>query len=223
MQCPQCREIVLLPAPGAQNGTPHPEAAPEWMARCEMLQARIEALEQQVEALLVSPRPRPPLFAESLADFRAERAAVPVPEEQPETSDAPAPRREIFREEKPDDDAAMQAMFARKYQPPANDIGLLLPAGDGAAQQSVAALTAILVQAGWQVRGVTEDGHFPPEGRRGLTLAAAPTLPLPRITGTLNALRAAGFSVGLQIDPERAAHETVLLVATAAESENGAA
>ena len=223
VQCPQCREVVLL------NGTAHAEAAPalpaapEWLAHCEKLQARIEALEQQVEALLVAPRARLPLFGENLADFRAERAAVPPPEESPETPDAPEPGREVFREEEPDDGAALREMFVRKYQPPANDIGLLLPTGDGAARQSVAALTAILVRAGWQVRGVTEDGHFPPGGRRGLTLAAAPTLPLPRITGTLNALREAGFSVGLQIDPERASHETVLIVASDAESENGAA
>ena len=134
VQCPQCREIVLL------NGTVHAEAAPalpaapEWLAHCEKLQARIEALEQQVEALLVAPRARPPLFAENLADFRSERAEVSVPEDPPETAEAPVPRREIFREEKPDDDAALRAMFVRKYQPPANDIGLLLPAGDGAAR-----------------------------------------------------------------------------------------
>ena len=221
VQCPQCREVVLLNGTAHAEAAPASPAAPEWLARCEMLQARIDALEQQVEALLVAPRARPPLFAENLADFRAVRAEVPPPDDPAETPDAPVPRREIFREEKPDDDAAMREMFARKYQPPANDIGLLLPAGDGAARQSVEALTAILVRAGWQVRGVKEDRHFPPESRRGLTLAAAPTLPLPRITGTLNALREAGFSVGFQIDPKRGSNETVLIVATDAGAENG--
>ena len=68
------------------------------------------------------------------------------------------------------------------------------------------------------MRGVTEDQATAP-ACSGLTLVASPTLPLPRVTSTLNALREAGFAMAFQLDPERGSGETLLIVG----SENEAA
>ena len=198
------------------------------MARCEMLQARIETLEHQVEALMVSPRAHAPLFPEGFADLRPDSREHRQPDNPPETPEAPLPaedreRRDVFRAEMPVADAALRETVERKFQPPSSDIGLLLTSGDGTARQLVETLTEILIRDGWTMRGVTEDRHHTPaDGCRGLTLVAAPTLPLPRVTSTLNALRQGGFAVGFQIDPARGSSETLLIVGAGAESENGA-
>ena len=208
VRCPQCREVVSLAEPGALNGTREAEAgrespaAPDWRARCEMLQARIETLEQQVEALMVTPRTRSPLLPECRHDFS------PVPD-----------GGEIFPAEMAADEAALREVFARKFQPPTPEIGLLVAAGNGAARRLAETLVEILSRAGWTVRGVTEDEALT-GGCRGLILAADPTLALHRITSTLHALREAGFAMTLQLDPDRGLSETVLIVGGGAGVEN---
>ena len=227
VQCPQCREVVSLTPPGEMNGTAETDAghdlpaAPDWMARCEMLQARIEALEQQVEALMVAPRNRAPLIPESRHDFSAVSREILLPGDPPENHDASShanggERREVFRtEESPRDGAA------RNFQSPTPEIGILVAAGDGAARRLAETLTEILALAGWKVRGVIE-GKALSGGCHGLTLAAGSALPLERVTGTLNALRAAGFAMTFQLDPGRGTSETMLIVEVGAESENEA-
>ena len=220
VQCPQCREVVTLTEPAELNGTPDAEAgrdlpaAPDWMARCEMLQARIETLEHQVEALMVIPRPRSPLFPERHHDFS------PMSREQLLAGDN-GERREIFRREPPADEAEPRELLARTAQSPAPEIGLIVSAGDGAARRLAEKLTGILARAGWKVRGVTEAAVLS-QGCRGLTLAAAPTLPLQRVTSTLNALREAGLAMTFQLDPERGPSETVMIVGAGVGLENEA-
>ena len=202
VQCPQCREIVSLVPPPETKGTRDTDAmgdsaaVPGWMARCELLQARIETLEQQVEALMVSPRTRPALIPERLDDVS------PVPREVAESG---APRGE----------------FSRSFQAATNDIALVVTAGDSAARRVADTLAEILARAGWSVRGVTENRAMA-LGCSGITLAASQTLPLQRLTGTLNALREAGFATTLQLDPERGASDTMLIVGMGTGSESGA-
>ena len=211
---------MSLPQPAEPNGTPVADAVreipatPEWIARCEMLQARIEALEQQVEALMVSPRTRASLLPERLHDFRPASREPLMP-------DAPPERREVFRTDPPAAEAASCGVLAGTFHPPTPEIGLLIAAGDAAARRLAETLGGILAGAGWKVRGLTE-GHSAAHGCGGLTLIASPALPLQRVTNTLNALREAGFAMTYQLDPERSSGETVLIVAPAAAPENNA-
>ena len=231
VQCPQCREVVTLSPPSELKGTPDTSAgsespaAPDWMARCEMLQARIETLEQQVEALLVTPRTHSSLLPERLHDFNPGSRERRRPGD-PRKSHEGAPQTvgeeacEIFRPERPAGAVVPCGVLARNFQPATPEIGLLVPAGDEAARRLAATLTEILARAGWKVRGVTEI-PAPAHGHHGLILAAAPTLPLARVTATLSALREAGFAIAFQLDPQREPSETLLIVGAGAGLENG--
>ena len=215
VQCPHCREVVSLTPPAEMNGTPAPAAAaPDWVARCEMLQARIETLEQQVEALAIAPRARTALIPERRHDFS------PVPRDDLLPVDPPE-SREVFRKAAPEPEAAPCAVLARTFHPSTPAIGLLVAAGDGAGRRLAETLTGILSRAGWKIRGVTEN-PAPAIGLHGLTLVAAPELPLQRVMSTLHALREAGFAMTFQIDPDRGSDETVLIVADGGRPENGA-
>lgn len=224
VQCPQCREVVTMTEPDASPGTPSPDAgpevpaAPDWMARCEMLQARIEVLEHQVEALMVTPRTSAPLVSERLPDFPPLPRDNPRPADPPESLEAFAPLehtepRKIFRAEAPADETPPAEVILRKVQPAVPEIGLLVAAGDGAGLRLAGTLTELLARAGWKVRAPAEDTLLS-KSCRGLTLAAPPSLPLPRVTSTLNALRDAGYAMTFQLDPARGLDETVLIVGT---------
>lgn len=222
VQCPQCREVVSLTPHAEVNGTPDASltAVPEWMARCEKLQARIEALEQQVEALMVTPRNRAPLIAERRHDFSAVSREIMPPGDSAENHDAPARtdeglKREVFRAEELPSEVA-----ARTFHPPTPEIMLLVAAGDGAARQLAETLTKILVRVGWKVRGVIEGQTL--SGGHGLTLTAGPALPLERVTSTLKALREAGFAMTFQLDPGCESSGTTLFVEAGGEAENEA-
>ena len=204
VQCPQCREVVTLSPPSEMNATPETASppAPDWRARCEMLQARIEALEQQVETLMVSPRLHSSLLHE-FSPVARERLPPDDPRENPPPTGEAAPCKAL----------------ARNFQPAIPEIGLRIAADDEAARRLAATLTGILVGAGWTVRGVTED-PAPAPPPHGLTLIAAPTLPLARVTATLHALREAGFAIAFQLDPQREPSETLLIVGAGAGSDN---
>lgn len=226
VQCPQCREIVSLTPPDELNGKPETDAAPDWMARCEMLQARIEALEHQVEALMVTPRTRAPLIPGRAHDFGPVSRQDLLPGDLPEGREGAShadggERREVFRMETPSEETAPRGVVARTFQLSAPEIGLLVSAGDGAARQMAETLTTILAGSGWKVRGVTED-QATALACSGLTLVASPALPLQRVTSTFNAMREAGFAVTFQLDPERGTGETLLIVGAATGPENEA-
>jgi hypothetical protein len=251
VHCPQCREVVEPIDPGGLNSAPAapsparenpaPPAAPEWLARCEMLQARIEALEQQVEALMVTPRAHTSLLPERLPDLRHGVREHPLPK-PPLESRAPSappppaePRREIphadipppihsprpMRDEPEIAESSGRELFARPAAFPTPEIGLFVTVGDGAARQVADSLSEILRRTGWKVRAATEDKALLP-GFGGLTLTAAPSLPVQRVTSTLNALRQAGFSVAFQIDPDRGPTEAALIVRTGPERDGPA-
>lgn len=224
VQCPQCREIVSLPESDDVNGTPETDAAPDWLARCEMLQARIEALEHQVEALMVTPRTRAPLIPGRAHDFgpvsRQDLLPGDLAEDRGRASHADGgERREVFRTETPAEETVPREVVVRSFQPSAPEIGLLVSAGDGAARRVAETLTKILAGSGWKVRGVTED-QATALACSGLTLVASPALPLQRVTSTFNALREAGFAMTYQLDPERGSGETLLIVGAATGPEN---
>lgn len=199
VQCPQCREVVDLTDPAA----PEPPA-PAWAARCEMLQARIEALEHQVEALAIAPRPHTALLPDSspmsreqlLAGDTTEVRPVRLPAEKSES-------KELFRTERRAGDGL-------------REIVILVTPGDAAGRATAEKLTRILASAGWKVGAVRET---PSKSARpaGLVLSAGPALPVERITTTLNALRAEGFGLSFQVDPERGDGDAVLLVGASAD------
>lgn len=227
VQCPHCREIVSLGLPNDVNGTAETDAAPGWMARCEMLQARIEALEHQVEALMVTPRTPAPLIPRRHHDFglvsHEDRLPGDLAERDAESSHAGGGEgREVFHAEAPAAEAVPREVVVRSFQPSALEIALLVAAGDAAARQVAETLTKILVGSGWKVRGVTEDQDSA-SACSGLTLVASPDLPLQRVTSTFNAMREAGFAMTFQLDHERGSGETLLIVGTATGAANEAA
>jgi len=117
----------------------------------------------------------------------------------------------VFRTEPPVAEGVTSSGSAREFSTPMPAIALLVPTGDEAAQRMAAALTELLVRVGWKMRGVTEDA-VATSGCSGLILAASPSLPLQRVTSTLNALREAGFAVSLQLDPDRHTTDAALIV-----------
>ncbi len=217
---------------GDMNGAPDADAtreapaAPPWMAHYELLQARIETLEQQVEALSVTPRSHSSLIPERLHDFNpaAREHRLPGAPTASHNGSSPADgeeRRTVFRTEMRSAATAPSELFVRNFQPSTLEIGLLVPAGDAAARRVAETLTGVVIRAGWKVRSVIEDMTLA-QGRCGLIFAAAPTLPIQRVTSTLNALREAGFAVTFQLDPERGTSEAMLVVGAGAGSENEA-
>lgn len=198
VQCPQCREVVDLADPAAP-------AAPEWAARCELLQARIEALERQVEALSVAPRPHSMVLPDSSPMSREQLLAGDATEVRPvrlpaEKSEA----RELFRTE-------------RRAGDPLWEIVILVPPGDDASRSAAEALRRILETVGWNV-GAVRDAQSTSAQHAGLVLSAGPALPVERITTTLNALRAEGFGLNFQVDPERGDGDAVLLIGASAKA-----
>lgn len=201
-------------------------APPDWMARCEILQARIEVLEHQVEALMLPRRtnPAPPQMPDRFPDFPSAPREARPPAEPPERVEVFAPLERggqgaISRAMEPLDEAPAAEVILRKVQSPAPEIGVLVSAGDPAGRKLAENLTEILARLGWRVRDPAEDTVLA-KSCRGLTLAAPPTLPLPRVTGTLNALREAGYAMTFQLDPGRGLTGAVLIVGTGAGSGN---
>jgi hypothetical protein len=229
VQCPQCRAVVTPTDPNEVKQGREADAVPappEWVARCDMLQARIETLEQQVEALMVSPRtPLAPIrerFRNVSPKSRDHRLHPDPPRSRDESPQANEEQpSEAFRPEPPPAESVPREMFKRSFERPPPEIGLYVNAGDAEARQVAESLTETLASSGWKVRGVSEDAALA-EGRFGVTLAASSTLPLQMVTGTLNALSAAGLAVTLQFDPERGTNESILIVGITAEAEDEA-
>ncbi|MCE9610845.1 MAG: hypothetical protein K8R23_11685 [Chthoniobacter sp.] len=199
VQCPRCREVVTLGEPADVAPATVPDAPPEWAARCDQLQTRIEALEQQVEALAVAPRPHAALLADS----------SPMSREQLLAGDA-APERTVRA---PVGDDAAQPVFRpeRRTGDPLREIALIVAAGDDTGRAIAENLRDILARVGWEVSAIrTTDGKG--QKRAGLVLAAGPAVPTGRITGTMQALREAGLSMSFQLDPERGDGDAVMII-----------
>jgi hypothetical protein len=220
VQCPHCREVVMLPEasalPASMETNCTSDCSPRMhssTARCELLKARIVALEQQVEALLVS----------RLAAAPLDTSLTVAAHDSPVLDNASGSRNGAPRKTELELHAAPSfseperpALAVRPFLIPA--ISILVPAGDGLARHVGDKLSALLVRASWEVRGIAED-VLATHGRSGLTLAAPSSLPLARVTATLSALRQGGFDVGLQLDPNRRTSDVVLIVG--AQAENG--
>ncbi len=198
VQCPQCREVVDLTDPAAP-------AAPEWAARCEMLQARIETLEHQVEALSIAPRPHSALLPDSSPMSRSQLLAGDTTEVRPVRLPAEkSESQELFRTERRAGDGL-------------REIVILVTPGDAAGHATAEKLTRILAGAGWKV-GAIRETQSKSARHAGLILSAGPALPVERITTTLNALRAEGFGLSFQVDPERGDGDAVLLIGANADA-----
>jgi hypothetical protein len=229
VQCPRCRALVTLSEAGEVNGTPEAEAASrspapeEWAARCEQLQVRIETLEQQVETLLVTPRTQSPLmpgnFQNSSAKSRNHRLLDDPARIRNSSGRANGGGRgEDHPAGTPAGEAARRDKYEQSLKWPTLDIALLVNAGDAEARRLAESLKETLSVSGWKVRGVSEDAAAA-QGCSGVTLAASPTIPLPMVTGTLDALSAVGLAVTLQFDPERGTNESLLIVGAAPQAE----
>jgi hypothetical protein len=215
VQCPQCREVVTLTESAPTNRTPDLDAGrdlstkADWMARCENLRTRVETLEQQVEALMVSSRARTSLLPKRLDSSSAVPCDAPLP---------PDPLENGTVQREAPVAATSVAQAGRNRETPTGEVALVVTVGDRAAWQLAESLTEILVRAGWTVGGITENKALA-HSFRGLTLAVGSAIPLQRVTRTLSALREAGYGMIFQIDPELGANEAALIVGAGAGSE----
>jgi len=207
VQCPRCREVVTLDDPA--DAAPAPVATPDWAARCDQLQARIEALEQQAEARAVAPRPHAALLADSSPMSRAQLL----------TGDA-APERTV-RAPAGDEAAHPVLRPERRAGDPLREIALVVAAGDDTGRAIAENLREILARAGWEVSAI-RTAEAKARKHAGLVLAAGPALPTGRITGTMQALREAGLSMSFQLDPERGDGDAVMIIGAGAGQEKDA-
>lgn len=223
VRCPKCRAIVALTEVAAPNAVQGEEAAPiappgeDWKAQCAILQARIEALVKQIELRKSVAPPNWPAFdvTQPPPDSSALKRAQLMPRAQPaEKSETPSESGIDSPTER--GPLAAQAGESRgssdnPRSPPPHEITLLLGVGDVAGRRIVETLKAVVARAGWRIRAVIEK-QLAPECRQGLTLATDPTLSREQLTATFRALRIAGFSVNLRLDPQLGPVESVLLI-----------
>lgn len=223
VRCPKCRAIVALTevaAPNAVQAEQRDQSAPQgedWKTQCAILQARIEALVKQIELRKNVAPPNWPAFdatqppPDSSALKRAQLMPRTQPAEKGETSkesgnDSPTARGLLAGQA-----AASRGCSDNPRSPPPHEITLVFGAGDVAGRRTVEAVKAVLVRGGWRIRAVTEK-EIPPECRQGLTLATDPTVSREQLMATFKALRSAGFSVNLRLDPQLGPVGSVLLI-----------
>jgi len=197
VQCPKCREVVVienLPAPDAakkERPTPAPDTAKEH-GHTESLEARIAALEATVTALV---------------------AAIPVPERSNERKKlvwATASAADPLQAFVPERDRALANNLGTVK---AREITIRIPAGNRAAMERAVRFQEIFEHAGWTVHG-PEDAA-PGSTAMSLTLGV-PDLPVGKEAAeTYLALKAAGFEPVPVLDTTLASgSETIALSLT---------
>jgi predicted RNA-binding Zn-ribbon protein involved in translation (DUF1610 family) len=175
VQCPKCREVVVietLPAPDTakkERHAPAPDTAKDH-GQTESLEARVAALEAMVTALV---------------------AATPVPERSNERKKlmwATASAADPLQAFVPERDKALANNLGTVK---AREITIRIPAGNPAAMDRAVRFREIFEQAGWTVHG-PEDAA-PNSTGASLTLGV-PDLPVGKEAAeTYLALKAAGF------------------------------
>jgi hypothetical protein len=189
-------------------------ANPERMAAWESLRSRIETLEQQVEALMVSSRARSPLLPERVEDSSPATTGLLHDGPAAETAGsatANSPGSESVPKSPGVEDNAKSEPQAARARERAGEAALRVVAGDRAAWQIANTLSGVLVNVGWTVGVIVEDAALS-RGSRGLTLSIGSAVPIRRVTRTLEALREAGYGLTFQIDPEDLSDEALLIV-----------
>jgi hypothetical protein len=212
--------MTEVAAPSAVQGEEAAQSAPpgeDWKTQCAILQARIEALVKQIELRKNVAPPNWPAFdaTQPPPDSSALKRAQLMPRTQPADKgvtssesgiDSPTARGPLAAQA-----GASRGCSDNPRSPPPHEITLLLGAGDIAGRRTVETLKAVFARGGWRIRAVIEK-PLPSECRQGLTLATDPTLSREQLTATFNALRIAGFSVNLRLDPQLGPVESVLLI-----------
>ena len=191
VQCPKCREIVILEPP-AGKGSPAVTSAPVAIHTASQQQNRIDTLEARVAML-----------EKTVAD--ATRASVeksetpilrwipsqPAPEFSPEQADALRHNLSIMQ---------------------AHRITIQFPTGNAPALERAEWFKGVFEQARWAVRGPEITSVGSANAPRELSLATC--LPVSvEVAATYLALRAAGFQPVAEFDPDLNDAEERLIVA----------
>jgi len=178
VQCPKCREVVVLESASGKEPEPAPPppappvpdtAAAETRGRIDSLEARVEALEAALRDSMAAAR-----AATSSTPQRKLLWITTAPGQAPEFSPA-------------QDHALSHNLAGVRSQA----ITIRTPAGDPAARAHAEWFKAIFERAGWTVRGPEE---IPPDAAVSGLCLAVPEIPVAReAAAAYLALKAAGF------------------------------
>jgi hypothetical protein len=212
IQCPHCRAIVSASNPvlfkrSEDAGDDLPLASePEWKTQCQLLRARVEHLETQVEALL---RGRSQISA-ARRDEEHSRYATSPPDAEISFPSG------VSEGARPPDKAASSERQRRVGDQEIGEISVLTTCEDGGKVRVIEMLASILTDAGWKIRRGSHVGNGA-GASPGLTLVVSPALCRARLSRTVTALSTAGFSVTLRLDQSLPLDQTTLFVGDSVE------
>lgn len=196
VQCPKCREIVVLDKKAAVE---EPEALKSEISALRAEVERLSTLETRVAAL--------------------ERELGLRVEAQPEVSENPGPPvhlRWISRNEAVQTDSSLdpkreEILQYNLQQSPGKMIAIRSAAGDPMARQLAERFKAVFERSSWRVVGV--DEMVVPMAQHGLALAGGALPTPPDLASAYIAFTAAGFDLVPRLDPTLDANDAVLIVA----------
>jgi hypothetical protein len=191
VQCPKCREIVVLETPAAKV-SPAVTSAPGSNDTVAQQQSRIEALEARVAMLEKAVADATRAGAEkSETSILRWLPSQPAPEFSPEQADALRHNLSIM---------------------PAHRITIQFPSGNAPARERAEWFKGVFERARWSVRGPEIAAAVSTNAQRELSLATC--LPVSaEVAATYLALRAAGFQPISEFDPQLNEAEERLIVA----------
>jgi len=194
VQCPKCREVVVLesppepPAPKKIRAPAAPEL-PSERGHTEALEARVAALEAAVAALLVSG---------TTGERSGDRKKLVWA-----TADAADPLRAFVPER-------AIALAHNLGTVTTREIIIRIPSGDSAAAERANSFKAIFEGAGWTVRGPEEAA---PEAVGNSIALGVPALPVGKEAAeTYLALKAAGYDPVPILDPTLTATQATTML-----------
>ena len=214
VRCPRCREIVVFdPATEASDAAVHPtpepvQQLPDWTARVARVEARLEKLEEQLAQ-----------FAARLALSAGEHSRNrDVPRMSSPTRDLrSSPPRPDFKRA-PETPLRRSDGDDSENEPPR----LVVITSPNSPASLIKYLETILAAEYTSV----DHGRDPGLSERcgpGLTLVAAPSIGTNRFAATHRLLRAAGFTVNCQLDPNLSGAEIFVVAGSGAVLEKTAA
>ena len=210
VRCPRCREIVSFDPAAAERDDPAPakpeaiESSAQWTARLALVEARLEKLEEQVER-----------FAARLPTPGGEHSSRHTDSSTPSLASSGA----NSRSSPPRPEYPRPAGLRRAEDEPRRVVVITSPNSPASLVKYLETILAAEYRA-------VDHGRDPRLSERcgpGLTLVAAPSIGSNHFAMTPRLLRAAGFTVNCQLDPNLSGAEIFVVAGSGAVLEKSAA